>query len=115
MGTLVVFADEIYAARFVRKAHTQAVSPFQSSPVGPIGWLSRGRGADRSAAGRAAAPRARRGDEPPPVALITFGAGEEGLLVDAVARAGYRGSSSRAPAAAMSPPAPCQSSSAWRR
>ena len=28
--------------------------------------------------------------ESPPVALLTFGAGDEGLLVGAVARAGYR-------------------------
>ncbi len=91
MGALVVFADEIYAARFVRKAHTQAVSPFQSSPVGPIGWLAEGE------VRIGARPVGRRHLEldgvtdPPPVALITFGAGEEGLLVDAVQRAGYRG------------------------
>jgi L-asparaginase len=91
MGTLVVFADEIYAARFVRKAHTQAVSPFQSSPVGPIGWLAEGE------VRIGARPVGRRHldldgvTEPPAVALITFGAGEEGMLVDAVQRAGYRG------------------------
>ncbi len=91
IGTLVVFADEIYAARFVRKAHTQAVSPFASSPIGPIGWLAEG------VVRIGARPVGRRHleldgvTEPPPVALITFGAGEEGLLVDAVERAGYRG------------------------
>lgn len=91
LGTLVVFADEIHAARFVRKAHTQSIDPFRSSPVGPIGWLSEG------AVRVGARPVGRRHlkldevAEPPPIALVTFGAGDEGLLIAAVAPAGYRG------------------------
>jgi L-asparaginase len=91
LGTLVVFADEIHAARYVRKAHTQSIMPFRSSPIGPIGWVSEG------AARIGARPVGRRhlelGEigEPPPVALLTFGSGDEGLLAGAVAPAGYRG------------------------
>ena len=91
MGALVVFADEIHAARYVRKAHTQSVMPFRSSPVGPIGWLSEGR------VRVGARPVGRRHlelepvDEPPRIALVTLGAGDDGLLVDAVAGAGYQG------------------------
>lgn len=91
LGTLVVFADEIHAARYVRKAHTQNIAPFRSSPIGPLGWLSEG------AVRIGARPVGRRhlelGDvaESPPVALLTFGAGDEGLLAAAVAPAGYRG------------------------
>jgi L-asparaginase len=91
LGTLVVFADEIHAARFVRKAHTQSIAPFRSSPIGAIGWLSEG------AVRIGARPVGRRHlllervDEPPPVALLTFGQGDEGLLAVAVAPAGYRG------------------------
>jgi L-asparaginase len=90
LGTLVVFADEIHAARFVRKTHTQSVSPFQSSPVGPIGWLSEG------SVRIGARPVGRRRleleqiAEAPPVALLTFGQGDEGLLAAAVEPAGYR-------------------------
>jgi L-asparaginase len=91
LGALVVFADEIHAARFVRKAHTQSISPYRSAPVGPIGWLSEGKvriGA-RPAGRRRLALEAVT--DPPPVALLTFGAGDEGRLVAAVAPAGYRG------------------------
>ena len=91
LGALVVFADEIHAARYVRKAHTQSVMPFRSSPIGPIGWMSEGR------VRVGARPAGRRHleldpvGEPPRIALVTLGAGDEGLLVDAVAGAGYQG------------------------
>jgi L-asparaginase len=91
IGTLVVFADEIHAARYVRKAHTQSIAPFRSSPIGPIGWVSEG------AARIGARPVGRRHlhldevSDAPPVALLTFGSGDEGLLAAAVAPAGYRG------------------------
>ncbi|MBV8217595.1 MAG: asparaginase [Solirubrobacterales bacterium] len=90
LGTLVVFADEIHAARYVRKAHTQRIMPFRSSPIGPIGWIS------ENAARIGARPAGRRHlrladiSEAPPVALLTFGSGDEGLLAKAVAPAGYR-------------------------
>lgn len=91
LGTLVVFADEVFAARYVRKAHTQSVMPFRSSPVGAIGWIS------ERAVRIGARPVGRRYlaleaiDAPPPVALLSFGQGDEGLLAAAVAPAGYRG------------------------
>jgi L-asparaginase len=91
LGTLVVFDDEIHAARFVRKAHAQGVSPFRSSPAGPIGWLAEG------AVCIAARPVGRcrlkldEVTESPAVALLTFGQGDEGLLLTAVQPAGYHG------------------------
>ncbi|MGN6866905.1 MAG: asparaginase [Solirubrobacteraceae bacterium] len=91
LGCLVVFADEIHAARYVRKAHTQSIMPFRSTPVGPIGWVS------ERAVRIGAHPVGRRHlrldeiSEAPPVALLTFGSGDEGLLAAAVAPAGYRG------------------------
>ena len=82
--------------------------------MGRIGWLAEGE------VRIGARPVGRRhleldGVTEPAGGLITFGAGEEGLLVDAVGRAGYRGLVVEGPVAAMSPPGPCQSSSAWRR
>jgi L-asparaginase len=91
LGCLVVFADEIHAARFVRKAHTQNVSPFQSSPAGAIGWLSEGAvriGARPVGRRRLALPLDAT---PGPVALLTLGSGDEGLLLGAVAGSGARG------------------------
>jgi L-asparaginase len=91
IGTLVVFADEIHAARYVRKAHTQSIMPFRSSPIGPIGWVS------EHAVRIGARPVGRRHlqigeiSEAPAVALLTFGSGDEGLLAAAVGPAGYRG------------------------
>jgi L-asparaginase len=40
-GVLVVFNDEIHAARFVSKTHTSNVATFQSPAVGPIGFLDK--------------------------------------------------------------------------
>lgn len=39
-GTLVVFNDEIHAARFVTKTHTSNVATFQSPSYGPIGFVT---------------------------------------------------------------------------
>jgi L-asparaginase len=43
LGALVVFDDEIHAARFVAKTHTSSLSAFRSRPVGALGWLTEGR------------------------------------------------------------------------
>jgi L-asparaginase len=91
LGCLVAFADEIHAARYIRKAHTQSIRPFRSAPAGPIGWISEGK------VRIGARPAGRRHlaldtvAEVPPVALLSFGSGDEGRLVSAVAPAGYRG------------------------
>lgn len=42
LGTTVVLGDQIHAARYVRKGHTQSPAAF-GSLSGPIGWVSEGR------------------------------------------------------------------------
>ena len=41
-GTLVVFNDQIHAARFVQKTHASNVGTFASPSCGPLGWMSEG-------------------------------------------------------------------------
>jgi L-asparaginase/Glu-tRNA(Gln) amidotransferase subunit D len=41
-GALVVFADEIHAARHVRKAHSTSTATFASADLGPIGHVVEG-------------------------------------------------------------------------
>jgi L-asparaginase len=90
LGAVILFAEEIHAARFARKAHTQSLSPFISAPAGPIGWLSEGavRIGSRPV-GRRHLRLTEGAERAAPVALLTYGQGDEGLLAAAVASAGY--------------------------
>ncbi len=91
LGTMVVMNDEIHAARFVQKTHTQNPATFRSPNAGPIGWIS------ESEVRLALHPPAMRkievpGDAPDrPVALLTITLGDDGRLLGAAEEMGYEG------------------------
>lgn len=91
LGTLVVLNDEIHAARFVQKTHTLSLAAFRSRPTGPLGWIVEGQ------ARIAVRPSGRHhvGIRPDStvaaVALIKWGQGDDGRLLDQVDRIGFSG------------------------
>ena len=91
LGTVVVLNDEIHAARFVRKTHTQSPATFESPLAGPLGFVSEGtpRVALRPANRHHVSLPADSQDRP--VALLTSVLGDDGRLVGEVERLGYAG------------------------
>ena len=96
LGCLVVLADEIHAARRVRKTHTTAGSTFQSPDGGPLGYLVEGRPRLVSLLPRRTVLPPAASDRRPRVALLTLTLGDDGVLlaglaerVDGVVVAGF--------------------------
>ena len=90
LGTLVVFNDEVHAARFVRKMNTSNPATFQSPGCGALGWVVEDR---VSVAVRVArlAPLPRPRVTVPPVALIRLTLGDDGRLLESLVDLGYAG------------------------
>lgn len=91
LGTLVVMADQIHAARWVAKRHTSSVSAFDSPTTGPLGWVSEGKAriALRPLSSpilAAPSPSALR-----PVATVALGLGDDGQLLAGLPELGYAG------------------------
>ena len=91
IGAVVVMNDEVHAARFVRKVHTQSPAAFRSAPAGPIGWISEG--AVRipvrpSGRRRVRTPGVAGGHD---VAIVQVWPGDDGRLLRAAGDLGYDG------------------------
>lgn len=91
LGTLVVFNDEIHAARFVRKTHTSSTATFQSPNCGPLGWVVEDRVRVVARVSTLAPLRVVREGEIPAVALLTMSLGDDARLVGPVRESGYSG------------------------
>lgn len=91
VGSVVVFNDEIHAARFVHKGHATSPSTFVSPSAGPLGWVSEGRVRWTTSVTRLASvgvPEARRLG---PVALVRLALGDDARVLDQLAGLGFVG------------------------
>lgn len=81
VGVVVVFADEIHAARHVRKAHSTSIAAFTSPGAGPVGHVVEGRvrlhAAPLGPAGISAAAV-----RPVRVEIVPAALGSDGVLLD---------------------------------
>jgi L-asparaginase len=91
LGVLVVFNDEIHAARFVSKTHTSSPSAFQSRPTGPLGWISEGRPVIVTRPVGRFQLNVPSDADVPPVALIRLTLDDDGWILPALETHGFRG------------------------
>lgn len=98
LGVLVVFADEIHAARYARKAHATSIAAFVSPSAGPVGHVIEGRVRLLARPVRPVLdlPEIELPDSPEAgtvaagvqVGLVTMTLGDDGAMLRAVAAAG---------------------------
>jgi L-asparaginase len=93
LGVLVVFADEIHAARYVRKAHATSIAAFLSPSAGPVGHVIEGRvrllaRPVRPVLDLPDSASAAGGGGGAQVGLVTMTLGDDGAMLRAVADAG---------------------------
>ena len=91
LGAVVVFNDEIHAARHVQKTHASSPATFYSPWLGPLGWIS------EETVRVAVRPVGRHnitlpeGSRDRPVALYAVSLGDDGRMLPELGRLGYEG------------------------
>jgi L-asparaginase len=83
LGCLVVFNDEIHAARRVRKTNTTSPATFRSDTGGPLGYVVEGDVRVLNQLGHR--PVLPAGSRPARVALVTLAFDDDGVLLDGLA------------------------------
>jgi L-asparaginase len=91
LGVLVVFGDEIHAARYVVKAHTSSPSAFRSRPPGPLGWVTEGRPIIATIPATRLHLTVPSDADVPPVALVRLALGDDGRILTMLPSLGYAG------------------------
>ena len=91
LGTLVVFNDEIHAARFVRKTHTSSPATFHSPSAGPLGWIAEGLPRITFRLPALEGIPSNAGGEVPAVALLKVTLGDDPRLIEQIETLGYVG------------------------
>jgi len=84
LGVLVVLADEIHAARYVRKTHTTSTATFRSPGAGPLGVVVEGSPRVLLRPAAPIVPSQLRLHRPVRVGLVTLSLGDRGELLEAV-------------------------------
>jgi L-asparaginase len=84
-GVLVVFADEIHAARRVRKTHTSSPATFQSPTGGPLGYVVEGEPRPLNRLTHRMVVPVAAGARRPRVGIITIALGDQGELLPGLA------------------------------
>lgn len=91
LGTLVVLNDEIHAARFVKKTHTQNPAAFRSPLSGPVGLISEGMPRVVMRPVGKHKIELTENTLTCPVALYTVSLGDDGRLLREIRNLGYEG------------------------
>lgn len=89
--TFVVLNDTVHFASFVRKGHTALPSSFTSEPYGPAGYVVEGEFVRIAPPRVVRFPALRPSRLVPPVAIVTFGLGDDGRLTRVLPELGYKG------------------------
>ena len=91
LGTLVVFHDEIHAARFVQKRHSSSTGALGSPSAGPVGWVSEGKCRVVLRLPHLVRTSVDADANIPPVALVTVSVGVDLRLLSHFEASGYAG------------------------
>jgi L-asparaginase len=91
LGALVVFNDEIHAARFVQKSHTSNVGAFTSPNCGTMGWIAEGRPIFLKQVLPIEPVDIHIDSKMPRIPIIKPSLGDDGYIIDAMLVRGVRG------------------------